>query len=305
MLIDEILNLIDERTKSHINKYNKRVNKIQEEMNLINAIIVGDALQNSSTSYATQRKIRDLEVKKSEIYSYISLTNYIKSEISKITIVTNDIPLNINILLSPYGTFYDGSDTFYYNKELNISQLLDCLVNHISHYTLGLYLFPQKKQTINRIIQFFAATGLLPEPEDKFYDFNPAILKYFHKIYKDEISDRIFFEPSSNYKNHLLKLAENEIFDKCIIYTYHKDYSKKGSISCYCFLYKTITSSCVYNKLKAEAIDSKLTSKLWIHSIDNSKFFDKCIVNKYSGIDTVILQKLLVNNKIEIASSEN
>jgi len=291
-LIKRLITLFETRTKSFYDLYEEKIKSYKLQLKKTEGKKVIDTLDNSLTRTAEIRydnKIFNLSNSIEKTKSFIGFNKYIKNEIKKINTITNNIPDDILPLLSKYKTFYYGNTILYLDNELNDDILLQCIINHILHYTLMAY----KKQRFakNALLRAFAAMGFLPNKS--MYDYNEYIIKYFDKIYRDEVKDIICFEPQKEFFDFIKNKIENNDFCKSTKYFIAKD-----KVS-YCFLNKHI---------KANQIDDSMDCNTQlIKSTNNStKIIDrdhkKNIIgeyretNSYFKLDKEVVDLLISNN---------
>lgn len=284
MILEKIKQQLDIKLQPYYDMFNEQMIEYNKQIDKVNAeIITNKLIDNDFRDYKLLSKIRDIKRKIEKPYSHICIMNYLKNEVSRIQQIENIIPKNIENLLSPYGTFYDGQNILYCNKNLSEKELLECIANHIAHYSLALYKI-KHKDAINYILRFFAACGLLNDVKE--YDYIPQILKYFNKIYRDEIKDIIIFEPNNKcYSKYILDLIKDNKLNYGVYYD--NNY----------FIYKNITQSGIFNNIKN-------VTKSGRKDFYTRDFLDKYYLRSYETMDKS-LKKLLLNNNIKIKKDGN
>ena len=268
MLLDDIKYEFAKRIETKYSEYEFNVNK-----SIAQKVI--SKLSNNAYDYTNEKIIINNK-------SFLELFDYYKNEINKITIMENNIPDNIEVLLSPYGTFYDGGNIFYYKNELSPYDALLCIINHITHYSSGMY-YHKYNYKKNMILRFITALNLVETTEE--WDFSTTIIKYFDRIYKDELKNIIVFEPSEYYSKYIMEKIEQNQFGKAI-------FLNSDEIVIYL---KEIETSYIMNH-----VISVRTFKS--HSNISCTFVRTKLLkidDKYNTIP-LKLEKLLINNGFEI-----
>lgn len=257
---------------------------IHSNLEIIDSKRVINSLLND-VSIESNRKIKEEEEIEN---SNRMLINFFIDELVSINKIEKNIPMNIKPLLSPYKTFYDGNGIFYCENDLSVTETLYCVLNHIVHYCSGMY-YIKTKYKKQEIMRFFAKLNILDKSAK--WDFADPYIKYFDKIFRDELKDVIIFEPSNKYNKYIKELASKNDFRFATVFEM-KDQKYM------CIIKKMIGTSGVYNIIDNNIIGFK--DKSYNKQYFNQKIRTNIIEERsYSPIAEPI-KELLINNNFKI-----
>lgn len=269
-MIKIIIKEFEERTLNVYNKYNQLL-EIEIGHLVINKLI-------NIEESVTDKNRRSRKTK--EAQSHIDFINYFKRELNRIKFIKNEVPKDIKPLLSSYGTFYDGGEILYCTKELTVLEVLFCILNHIIHYCIGIYHYRLLYKS-NEILRILAFLDILNTSID--WDFSTTLIKYFDRIYRDEIKGIIIFEPANGYKDYMIKKIKSNNFSQAI-------YLEPSN---YVVITKELVTMGVHTIIKSER---NRKDDWFSNDYINSKNLDNsCSGSSYSSLNPRIKELLLLN----------
>lgn len=238
------------------NFINNLINETTKKIN-INEEIIEDAFMFS-------KPVNSLIKRSNEYTNRIFLLKLFLKEIDKIKVFEKASRHDIKEILSPYGSFYYGTDTFYYNDDIisySDHQFMQILINHILHYLLGRYTYANIGNCTDvksEILYLFLYSGL--SDVKIIHNRSSRQTLYNNPQYKKIIKELIIFKPHDYYMEFFIQNCYK--FDYFIKYVYNANnyimgitlYSNQTSIE---FRYYNYMFS--INKLFVQKSSSALT----------------------------------------------
>lgn len=181
-----------------------RINMLNDEYE-IRCIEIKELIEES---YVFRYKnINPLITKHKNLNSSKHLQTLMLNEFKKIKQLKKASTCGMEEYLSPYGSFYYGDDTFYYDDRLrcyNDEQKFQIICNHIFHYMLACDIYKYNELTIkSNILLAFSHLGITEQKVK--YSISGRNSLYENKKYKDIIDNVIIFPPCNNYINYFIQ----------------------------------------------------------------------------------------------------
>ena len=143
-----------------------------------------------------------------KIENQLTLNNIILNELNNIKFTKNISNDDLNSFVSPYGSLYFGTDTFYYNDSINEysqDQFYQIILNHIGHYLLG-YISANSTeltQKSNLLLLFDNINSFFPD-KNIIYAQSKRNSLYNNKTYNEIIKNNIIFPINKKLKKYIM-----------------------------------------------------------------------------------------------------